>query len=318
MRLTWTSRVLAILGGAALVAVFFGKPVIGQSAAQTETNRFLKGAIDMHFHMDPPAPEAKTSQADIAQVRLAKQRGLRGLVIKHHNEPTTALVYHLRKEIPDFQLFGGVVMNLPNGGINPAMAEYMATQNMGTPGRIVWLPAGDTETEAKRRSPNAPFVAVVGKDGQVLPSVKELIAVVAKHNLILATGHVLAPEALKVLAEAKKAGVKHMIGTHVFDLTGKMTVPQMKEAAALGTILEFDFRNIFEGNAERADAIRAVGPEHCLISEFWTSNNPREYGFPEGTYTFIQNMRKKGFTDRELDIMVKDNPAKLLDLPVGK
>ena len=70
---------LRLLAVVTLVAVAITvTPVIGQPAAQTETNRFLKDAIDMHFHRDPPAPEAKTTQADIAQVRLAKQRGLRG------------------------------------------------------------------------------------------------------------------------------------------------------------------------------------------------------------------------------------------------
>src|SRR5262249_46295968 len=153
----------------------------------------------------PPGPTGRGTQADIAQVRIAKGRGLRGLVLKHHNEPTVALAYHLRLEIPDFQLFGGVVMNMPNGGINPPMGEYMATQNKGNPGRVVWLPAGDTETEIKSsNNPNRPFVAVIGKDGQLVPGVKEIIALSAKHNLILATGHILAADALKVLAEAKQ------------------------------------------------------------------------------------------------------------------
>ena len=320
MNLTSKSRVVGLVAVAALVALgVLVKPIAGQSAAETETNRFLKGAIDMHFHMDPPAPASRGTQADIAQVRIAKGRGLRGLVLKHHNEPTAMLAYHLRLEIPDFELFGGTVMNLPNGGINPAMVEYMATQNKGNPGRVVWMPAGDTETEIKSsKDPSRPFVAVLGKDGQLLPGVEEIISISAKNNLILASGHILAKDALLLFAEAKKAGVKHMIATHAMDIAGKMTIAQMKEAAALGAIVEFDFRNIFDDNAVRADAIRAVGPEHCLISEFWTKNNPREYGAPEGTYAFISNMRKKGFTDRELDMMVKDNPAKLLDLAPNK
>jgi hypothetical protein len=317
MNLTWKSRMLRLVAVAAFVALgVLAKPIAGQSAAETETNRLLKGAVDMHFHMDPPTPTGRGTQADIAQVRIAKGRGLRGLVLKHHNETTGALAYHLRLEVPNFELFGGTVMNLPNGGINPAMVEFMATQIKGNPGRVVWMPAGDTETEIKSsNNPNRPFVAMTGKDGQLLPGVKEIIATVAKNNLILASGHILAKDALLLFTEARKAGVKHMIATHAMDLTGKMTIPQMKEAAALGAVIEFDFRNIFEDNAVRADAIRAVGPEHCLISEFWTKNNPREYGAPEGTYAFITNMRKKGFTDRELDTMFKDNPAKLLDLP---
>ena len=118
--------------------------------------------------------------------------------------------------------------------------------------------AGDTETEIRTSNqPNRPFVPVVGKDGQLLPGVKEIISIVAKNNLILASGHILAKEALFLFSESKKAGVKHMIATHAMDLTGKMTIPQMKEAAALGAIIEFDFRNIFDDNAVRAAAIRA-------------------------------------------------------------
>ena len=316
MKLRFTSRALGLVSVAAFAVLgVLVAPVVGQSAAETETSRFLKGAIDMHFHMDPPAPNGRGTQADIAQVRIAKGRGLRGLVLKHHNETTGALAYHLRLEIPNFELFGGTVMNLSNGGIDPGMVEFMATQIKGNPGRVVWMPAGDTETEIKNSNqPGRPFVPVVGKDGQLLAGVKEIISIVGKNNLILASGHVPANEALLLFTEAKKAGVKHMIATHAMDLTGKMTIAQMKEAAALGAIIEFDFRNIFDDNAVRADAIRAVGPEYCLISEFWTKNNPREYGAAEGTYAFISNMRKKGFTDRELDMMVKDNPAKLLDL----
>jgi hypothetical protein len=56
---------------------------------------------------------------DIAKVRVARMRGLRGLVLKNHFEPTATLAYLLRKEVPDIELFGGLVMNLTNGGINP-------------------------------------------------------------------------------------------------------------------------------------------------------------------------------------------------------
>jgi predicted metal-dependent phosphotriesterase family hydrolase len=40
-----------------------------------------------------------------------------------------------------------------------------------------------------------------------------------------------------------------------------------------------------------------------------------EYGAPAGIYAFITRMRDRGITDRELDTMIKDNPARLLGLP---
>ena len=106
---------------------------------------------------------------------------------------------------------------------------------------------------------------------------------------------------------------QHMIGTHAFDLAGKMTIEQMQEAARLGAFIEFDFRNTLEGG--RTDAIRKLGPQFSFISEFWTKlSSPRVYGGPEGVGAFADAMRSRGFTDRELEVMFKENPAKALGL----
>jgi hypothetical protein len=216
--------------------------------------------------------------------------------------------------MPGFELYGGFVMNLPNGGINPAGVEFMATRISGEPGRVVWMPAGDTEKEVRAsKNPNGPFVAV-SRNGDLLPAVKDVISIVAKHGLVIASGHIVAEDALMVFREAKRQGVQHMIATHAFDLAGKMTVEQMQEAAKLGAFIEFDFRNTLEGG--RTDAIRKVGPQFCFLSEFWTKvGPPREYGGPDGVGAFAEAMRARGFTDRELDMMFKENPAKALGLP---
>jgi hypothetical protein len=68
-------------------------------------------------------------------------------------------------------------------------------------------------------------------------------------------------------------------------------------------------RNTLEGG--RTDAIRKVGPQFSLISEFWTKlSSPREYGgFDDGVGTFAEAMRA-----RKLDLMFKENPAKVLGL----
>src|SRR5207248_6139866 len=124
--------------------------------------------------------------AGIEEVRMARASGLRGLVIKDHNEPTAPLAYHLRQIVPDIELYGGFVMNLPNGGVNPAGVEFMATQIRGEPGRIVWMPAGDTEKEVRAsKTPQGPFVAV-SRNGELLPEVKEVIAIAARHGLVIA------------------------------------------------------------------------------------------------------------------------------------
>jgi hypothetical protein len=217
------------------------------------------------------------------------------------------------------ELYAGFVFNRSNGGVNVAGIEYMASiPGQPRPGKIVWLPAGDTEKEARggrNPNPNAPFVAVA-RNGQLLPEVRQALTVIAKNNFTLASGHVLAEEALLAFREAKAAGVQRMIATHAADLTGKMTLEQMKEAARLGVWIEFDYRNTLEEN--RTDLIRGVGPEHCFLSEFWTKNQPpKEYGAAAGVGAFAAEMKKRGFSERELEIMFKDNPARAIGLPVA-
>src|SRR6266571_7281169 len=203
---TWKRRTLGIALTAVVAALgLLATPLVGaaQSSREADGARLLKGALDLHFHMDPWTPD-RVRGAGIEEVRVARSRGMRGLVIKDHNEPTAPLAYHLRQEISGLELYGGFVMNLPNGGINPAGVEFMATQIKGEPGRIVWMPAGDGEKEVhESRNPNRPFVAV-SRNGELTPEVKQVISIIARHGLTLASGHIAPEEDLMVFREAKR------------------------------------------------------------------------------------------------------------------
>ena len=298
------------------VAVGSGLTVsFGQNRSSREAGgaRLLRGAIDMHFHMDPRLADGTHDEAVIETIRIARARGMRGVVLKSHHEPTSTLAYQLRLDIPNIDIFGGIVMNRSNGGLNVDAIDYMATEIYGSPGKIVWMPAYDSEIESNPPYPQKPFVAV-SRDGNLLPETKAVIAAVAKYHLILASGHIAPEEALMVFQEGRAQGIQHMIATHAMDLAGKMNMDQMLEAAKLGAIIEFDFRDMFDEGGIRADAIRKIGPERCLISEFWTQKSPRVYGDLDGMGKFVEAMHARGFTDRELDIMFKENPARLLGL----
>jgi hypothetical protein len=298
-----------VLVGFGLLARPFGIVGLAQSSQQAaDGTRLMRGSVDLHYHVDP-------GYSDMGHLRAARAAGVRALVIKNHYEPTSALVLLLRPEFPGLELYGGFVLNRSNGGNNVAGVEYMTSiGGEPKPGKVVWLPAGDTEKEVKEsRNPTGPFVAV-SRNGQLLPAVKEIISVIARNNLVLASGHVVPEDALLAFREAKTAGVKLLIATHAADLAGKMTVEQMQEAAKLGAYIEFDFRNTLDGG--RTDMIRKVGPEHCFLSEFWTRNQaPKEYAGGAGIGAFAAEMKKRGFTDRELDMMFKANPARAIGLP---
>ena len=55
----------------------------------------LVGAIDIHVHAAPDSTPRSIDVIDLA--RLAKSRGMRGLVLKSHYEPTASMAYLVRK-----------------------------------------------------------------------------------------------------------------------------------------------------------------------------------------------------------------------------
>src|ERR1700675_32971 len=145
----------------------------------------VSGAIDMHAHSDPDGVPRKIDAVDLA--RLAKERGMRAIVLKNHYEPTASLAYIVRKEVPGIEVFGGISLDLTVGGVNPAAVEWM-TKGKGGYGRVVWLPTFDSEAQVKRTSQQRPFAPVV-RDGKVVPEVAQVMAIAARNNLVLETGH---------------------------------------------------------------------------------------------------------------------------------
>ena len=90
-------------------------------ALPTQAQSDLTGVIDIHVHSAPDSTPRSIDAIDLA--KLAKQRGMRGLVLKNHYESTAALAYVVRKEVPGIEIFGGIDLNRSVGGINPAAIE---------------------------------------------------------------------------------------------------------------------------------------------------------------------------------------------------
>ena len=281
------------------------------STAQAQSN--LTGAIDIHAHTDPDSRQRSIDAIDLA--RMAKAKGMRGLVLKNHYESTAAQAYLVRKEVPGLEVFGGIDLNLTVGGINPAAVEHMV-QMKGGLGRVVWMPTFDAENQVRFSKENRPFVPVV-KNGRLVPEAQQVIALAAKHNLLLETGHSSAEEGLMIVREAHRQGVQHIVVTHAMKGPVHMTIPQMQEAAREGAFIELDYGGLVGTNPEfRIDdyvkAIRQVGPKSCILSsDLGQPGNPLH---PDGLAAFYEALRKQGFSQADVDLMAKTNPARALGL----
>jgi hypothetical protein len=293
---------------AALCLLLFGSPAAGQQGATS-----LTGAIDIHVHS---LPDDRPRSLDVIEAaRQAQEAGMRAIVLKNHYESTAGLAYLARTLVPGIEVFGGIDLNLTVGGINAAAVEHM-TRVTGGFGRIVWMPTFDSENQVRFSGESRPFVSV-SRGGDLLPEVREVIAVIAEHDLVLATGHSSADEVLMLLREGQRQGVQHMVVTHAMNAPIQMNVTQMQEASRLGAFLEFvgstPIANDADARYDRfAEAIRAVGPEFCILStDLGQAGNPLP---ADGFAGFLDAMRARGFSAQEIDRMAKDNPARLLGL----
>jgi imidazolonepropionase-like amidohydrolase len=163
-----------------------------------------------------------------------------------------------------------------------------------------------------------PFVSVA-KNGQLLPEVKEVIAVIAKHQLVLETGHSSPAEGLMLLAEGKKQGVQHMLVTHA---ANQYTLEQLQQATKLGGMVEVVYSSIGitpdakpqYPPAAAADLFRKVGVDWVVISS--DLGQPANPAPPEGFAEYMSKLAAAGMTPQELKKMSQDNPARLLGIPV--
>jgi sugar lactone lactonase YvrE len=299
--------------------------------SDSENNRVLRltapndlaGVIDLHAHADPDVSPRPIDIVELA--RQAKAAGMRGLLIKSHHTPTAAHAWFTRQAVPHIEVIGGVALNRSAGGLNPAAVEALANVKGGF-GRVVWLPTFDAANHVRTFGEKRASIALTS-NGRLVPAVLEVLKTIAARNLALATGHSSAEETLLVLRDAKRLGVQRIVVTHAMMDPIAMTVAQQKAAVAAGAFIEHAYQNTIQGPDARlesmrkwrrvtakefADAIRAVGAEHCVLSsDLGQVGNP---GHLDGLRAFIAALRNEGINDSDLALMTRTNPARYLGI----
>ena len=276
----------------------------------------LVGAIDLHAHHGPDAYPRQWNAFQVSE--LAAERGLRAIVLKNHWTETAGLAHLVDANGADgIEVFGGVALNTPVGGMNPQAIRYMVDVT-GNRGRVVWMPTHDSEHEVRFNGDDRPFVPV-SRQGALLPETREVIGLIAEHGLTLATGHVTPDEAFLIMREARQRGVERIIVTHpmLHPQYTYMSVDELRQAAELGGYIEITAGTLLGGDEARRRilaVLREVGPGRCFVSSdsglTGTPNHPDALAMAAGV------LREAGFKERDLDMLFRDNPAFLLGLPI--
>src|SRR5262249_27957245 len=236
------------------------------------------GVIDMHVHSHPDVFGRNMDDIDVA--RLAQARGMRGIVLKNHISETASRAALVMKVVPGIEGFGGVVLNSAVGGINPSAVEWMH-RIYGSRGKVVWLPTFESDKHVKTFvGPDAKGLTVA-PNGQVTPEMEAILKIVARENLILATGHVHPEEVIAVVRRGRELGVKNMIVTHALTTVPGLTMPQAKQAPDMGAVIRICFLQSLAGpnaplpflthwtqvNAKNvAQAVKEIGAKSLVVS----------------------------------------------------
>ena len=276
----------------------------------------LQGIVDIHAHADPDKTSRSVDFLELA--KMYQDRGVRGMVIMNHFDPTAGQAYLARKHAPDLEIFGGIVLNRLVGGMNSAAVEHFIRVEGGY-GKIVYMPTLDSENEIRQSKPGQPFVRI-SRDGLLLAEVLDMLDLIAKHELILSTGHSSPEEILLLTREAKERGIEKVLVTNPMYWAIDMGVEQMAEAAQLGAYIEFIYFSVGKPGAtvtmeDYANAIKAIDPKHCILSSCGGQG-----WMPIHTFAWqelFRGMQENGLADQAIDLMAKTNPARLLGLETG-
>jgi hypothetical protein len=137
---------------------------------------------------------------------------------------------------------------------------------------------------------------------------------IAKHNLILATGHLGRREIAALVRAAPGLGVKKVVVTHAEFPSQSLTGDEQKELADMGAVIEHCFTTTYTGKApwETAFAnIRKTGIARSLIStDLGQTINPP---VAEGFAMFAQRLLDAGFSADELKTMAVTIPTRLVE-----
>ena len=274
-----------------------------------ETYVDLSGTIDLHVHTAPDVRPRKLDAFEAA--RQAAARGMRAILLKSHVTLTADRAALAEQAVPGVRLFGGLALNAPVGGLNPAAVE--TALKMGA--AQIWMP---TESAAAEPHPQpAPGLTILDEDG-LKPAALEILQLISEHNAILGTGHLSPAETLQLVPAARAAGVRKILITHPEHPPVEMPLLMQEELRdRYGVTFERCLIATELGHgrlpfAALAAAIRRVGCATTVIAtDFGQPENP----YPvDGLATYIAHLRSEGFAGSDIARMSQANPARLLEL----
>jgi Family of unknown function (DUF6282) len=285
----------------------------------------IQGAYDLQVHVAPDVIGRRIDDIDLAKEFLA--HGLRGFVLKSHYIQTGERAKVVSKAVPGIAAFGAITLNHAVGGLNPVAVEIAGRSGC----KIVWMPTVDAENETAglpggghKKLPfwaeiqrelaamgiSPPRMTVLDEDGKVSRATRTCLELIARHDMVLATGHLGRHEIFPLVATAKEMKLKKVLVTHAEFPSQNLSAEEQIELANSGAMIEHCFTTMHTGKAPWdavLASVRKVGPERCIIST--DLGQPINPPVAEGFAMFADKLLEVGFSVQQVRQMAVTNPA---------
>lgn len=293
-------------------------------ATPDKVSKLITGSIDSHVHSGPGLIPRSLDHVQAARDAMAAD--MRAIIVKDQHSMTCNAIYFIQnyilKDAP-LDIFGGMVLNNATGGISPHTVDGAIKSGA----KIIWMPTASAENHIethKRVHTDFPKtkeklideipLKIIDKNGNLLPQISQICSLIAEADIILGTGHLYLEEIKLLVDEAIKQGVKKILMQHPEFLINA-SIDDMIDFANKGVFIEHSMVFYVKGTIEKEyllEMIRKVGAERTVLgSDLGQMGNPSPM---EGIRSCIKIMLEMGVSDEEIDLMIRKNPAKLLDL----
>ena len=283
----------------------------------------LDGAIDLHLHTGPSRLPCRVDFLDAA--REAEAAGMRAIVCKPFYFTTMDRAFIAEKSVDKLKVFGGIVLDYGMGGLNPTVVNNAIDEGA----KFVWMPLFDSQHTLQSLSQSSLYSNMVSSakgleiltpQEDLIPEVREILRIISeKPHVILETSHLSPRESVKLVAEAKRLGCKNVLVTHPLSPVIGATQEEIRQMAGLGAIINHCVAPCYPNPLRDslnprviADSIRDIGAKYCVLSS--DSGNIHGPSPLEGLRAFCEMMKTAGLSKKEIEIMIKENPAEILGL----
>jgi len=290
----------------------------------------LQGAIELHAHAYPEFSLRMRGRVnDIQWAELARAAGMKAIVMKSQVFPTVERAQLVRKVVPGIEVFGGITLNHPMGGLNPVAVEVAA--ELG--GKLIWMPTWGSKNDLSKSQfyltrmkgfikslnsvvPGPEQGIEIMEAGKLKPVVKEIVQIARDHRMAISSGHISVQESLVLVEECTKQGVPFMLA-HPFSRSVGASIEEQKEVAKRGGYVEHCFITAMPMHqrlelSKIVEAIREVGPAQTVLTTdaIQTWNPPP----PELMRMYVASLLYLRVEADLIAKMIKESPTKILGL----